>query len=72
MNAIKIAAIALIAGGLLVLVYGGFSYTTQTHDYKFGTLDLSVYQTQTVDVPFWAGIAAIGAGALLLLMGGKK
>ena len=30
MNAIKMTAVALIVAGLLSLVYGGFSYTTET------------------------------------------
>jgi hypothetical protein len=32
MNAIKTAAIALIIAGVLALVYGGFTYTKQTHE----------------------------------------
>ena len=34
MNAIKIAAIVLIAAGVLGLVYGSFSYTKETHEGK--------------------------------------
>ena len=32
MNPLKIAAIVLIVAGVLGLVYGGFSYTKETHD----------------------------------------
>lgn len=72
MNAIKTAAIALIIAGVLALVYGGFSYTKQTHELKIGSMDLSVNQTETVNIPLWAGIGAIGLGGLLLLIGGNK
>lgn len=64
----KIAAIVLIALGALALVYGGFSYTQQTHTAEIGTLSLSVDETGYVNVPVWVGIAGIAIGAALLLM----
>lgn len=72
MNAIKMAAIALIIAGVLALVYGGFSYTKQTNALKIGTIELSLDEKQTVNIPLWAGIAAIGAGCFMLLVGGNK
>ena len=72
MNAIKIAAAVLIAAGILGLVYGGFSYTTDTHDVKVGPLELSVKERERVNVPMWAGVGAIVIGGVLLLVGGKK
>ena len=72
MNALKMAAIALIAAGVLGLVYGSFSYTKETHEAKLGTLELSVSERQTVNIPVWAGVGAIVVGGVLLLVGGKK
>ena len=72
MNAIKIAAIVLIAAGILGLVYGGFSYTTETHEAKIGSLELSVKDKETVNVPVWAGVGAIVVGGLLLLVPRKS
>jgi hypothetical protein len=72
MNALKIAALALIAAGLLALAYGGFSFTKETHEVKLGPLALSVQEKQTVNVPIWAGVGAIVIGAALLAVGGKK
>lgn len=72
MNAVKAVAIVLIAAGILGLVYGTFSYTKETHDIKVGSLEMSVHENQTVNVPVWAGVGAIGAGAVLLLMGNKR
>jgi uncharacterized membrane protein len=72
MNAVKVAAIVLIAGGVLGLVYGGFSYTRDTHEAKLGPIELSVANKKTVDVSVWAGIGAIVIGGTLLLLGGKK
>ena len=68
MSAAKIVAIVLIVAGVLGLVYGSFSYTKETHDVKLGPLELSVKEKQTVNVPVWAGVGAIVAGALLLLV----
>ena len=72
MNAIRIAAVALIMAGVLGLVYGGFSYTKETHEAKLGPIQLSVKEKETVNVPVWAGVGAIAVGGLLLLFGNKK
>jgi LPXTG-motif cell wall-anchored protein len=66
MNALKLAAIALIVVGVLGLAYGSFSYTKETHGVKLGSLELSVKDKQTVNVPVWAGVGAIVAGGVLL------
>lgn len=68
MSSIKIMAIALILAGILGVMYGKFSYTKETHDAKLGPIELSVKEKQTVNVPAWAGVAAIAAGAALLLV----
>jgi len=72
MNPIKLVAGALILAGVLGLLYGGFSYTKDTHDLKLGPLELSVKEKETVNVPVWAGVGAIVVGAALLLFGNKK
>jgi len=68
---VKIAGIVLIAVGILGLVYGGFSYTKETHEAKIGSLELSLKDTETVNVPVWAGVGAIVAGGILLLVPNK-
>jgi hypothetical protein len=72
MNAIKIAAIVLIVAGILGLAYGKFSYTKETHEAKLGPIEMSVKEKQTVNVPAWAGVGAIAAGAILLLVRTKS
>jgi uncharacterized membrane protein len=72
MNAVKIAAIVLIAGGILGLVYGGFSYTKESHEARIGPIELSVKDRRTVNVPVWAGVGAIVIGGALLLFGARK
>jgi hypothetical protein len=68
MGSIKIAGIALIAAGLLGLAFGGFSFTKETHDTKIGPLELSVKDKERVNIPLWAGVAAVVAGGVLLVM----
>ncbi len=72
MSALKLAALALIVAGILALAYGSFSYTRETHAAKLGPIELTVQEKQTVNVPVWAGVGAIVAGGLLLLLGGNK
>jgi len=72
MNGIKSVAIALIVAGVLALAYGGFSYTKDTTAVKLGSVELSVKEKKTVNVPIWAGVAAIVAGGLLLLTGARR
>jgi multidrug transporter EmrE-like cation transporter len=72
MSAVRIFAIALIVAGILGLSYGSFTYTKDTHTTKIGPVEFSVKDREKVNVPVWAGVAAIGAGAGLLLFSGKK
>ena len=72
MNTIRIAALALIVAGVLALAYGGFSYTRQTHQAKLGPLELSVKETETVNIPLWVGLGAIVIGGVLLVTGKPK
>lgn len=72
MNSVKIAAIVLIVAGALGLAYGSFSYTKETHEARLGSIELSVKEKQTVNVPVWAGVGAIVVGGVLLLFGSNK
>lgn len=70
MNAIRIVALVLVIGGVLGLAYGGFTYTKENHQAKLGPLELNVKEKETVNIPVWAGVAAIVIGGALLL--GKR
>ena len=71
MSVTKIIGILLIVAGTLGLVYGSFSYTKEKHDVKLGSLQFSVSEKESVNVPVWAGAGAIGIGVILLLFGRK-
>ena len=68
MTTVKIVAIVLIVAGIAGLVYGKFSYTKETHEANLGPITLAVKEKKTVNIPLWAGIAAIAAGVVLLVV----
>jgi TRAP-type C4-dicarboxylate transport system permease small subunit len=72
MNVMKSLGVLLLVGGALALMYGGFTYTKETHETKIGPLVLSVQDRETVNIPIWAGAGAIVIGGLLLVSGYRK
>ena len=72
MNMQKLVGFVLLIAGGLTLVYGGFSYTKETHQANVGSLHLSVDETRHVNIPVWAGVFALVAGGLLLVTGRRN
>jgi hypothetical protein len=72
MSAAKVIAIILIVAGVLGLVYQQFSFTKETHQAKLGPLELSVKEKETVNVPLWVSLGAIGVGVVLLVTGSRR
>lgn len=72
MNPIKGVAVVLIVAGVVGLSYGGFTYTRDQQSTKLGPIELTVKDERTVNVPVWAGVAAVVIGAGLLLMPAKR
>ncbi|HEY5998048.1 MAG TPA: hypothetical protein VI078_01930 [bacterium] len=72
MSGLRALALVLIVAGVLALAYGGFTYTKDTHTTKLGPIEFSVKDRERVNVPVWAGVVAIAAGAGLLLTGNRK
>ncbi len=68
MNSMKMLAIVLIVAGGLALAYGGFTYTKETHQAKLGPIEFSVKDTETVNIPIWAGLGLMVAGVALLFV----
>jgi hypothetical protein len=67
MNAIKWLGVILLVAGGLGLAYGSFTYTKDTHEAKVGPIELSVKESETVNVPVWAGVLTMVAGFALLI-----
>ena len=64
----KMIGIVLVVAGMLGLMYGGFSYTKDTHKADIGPLHIAVQEKEQVNIPLWAGVAAIVAGVAMLVM----
>lgn len=72
MNGLKIVGVVLVIVGLLALLYGGFTYTKETHTAELGPLEFRVEEKERVNIPLWAGVASVVVGAGILLLGAKK
>lgn len=68
----KIAAIVLIVVGVLALAYGGISYTREKKVIDLGPIQASTTTRETIPLPPVVGIAAIAAGVVMLVVGGRK
>jgi hypothetical protein len=72
MKSYFVLAGVLIAAGILALLYGQFSYTTEKQAAKLGPLELTVTEKETVNIPTWAGAGSIATGVALLAFGAMK
>jgi len=72
MTPLRILGAILIVAGALGLAFGGFSYTKETHKAEIGPLKLSLKEKEDVNVPVWAGVAAVVAGLVLVFVGGNR
>ena len=68
MNGLKILGTVLLIGGLAALLYGHFSYTKDTHEAQFGNFTFAIAEKKEVFIPTWAGLAAVAAGVVLLVV----
>ena len=67
----RMLAIVLLVAGALALAYGGFSYTSETHEAKLGPVEINITEKERVNVPVWAGVALLVVGGGILLTGKK-
>jgi hypothetical protein len=71
MNTTKLIGIVLVVGGLLGLLYGGFSYTKETTGLKLGPIELKVQEKQRINVPLIVSAGGLALGVFLLVTGRK-
>ena len=62
----RLAGLVLLVLGVLALVYGGFSYRKEKGDARIGPIKIEVTEKERVNVPLWAGVAAVAVGGVLL------
>ena len=71
MGGAKTIGLILIVLGIIGLAIGGFSFTKETHDAKIGPVEIALKEKEHVNIPVWAGVAAVIAGGVLLATGKK-
>jgi hypothetical protein len=71
MSVSKIIGVLLIAAGVMGLLYGGFSYTKESHTAKLGPLAITVQDRETVVIPVVASVGSIVLGVFLLFAAGR-
>ena len=72
MKPLSLAGIVLIIAGLLGLVLGHFSFTTEKKIIDVGPITATTEEHHTVAIPDIAGIAAVAAGAVLVFLGQRR
>lgn len=62
----RLIALVLIVAGLFGLAYERISYVKESHDLKIGSLEVSVKERETIDIPLWCSVVAVAAGVTIL------
>ncbi|MPS29312.1 hypothetical protein [Pigmentiphaga sp.] len=72
MKASVIVGLLLIVLGAVALGYKSFSYTSEETLLKVGPVEATADTRKTVAIPVWAGVAAIVAGAAVIVLGRRR
>jgi len=64
--------IILIAAGILMLVFGNVSFTTEKKVVDIGPLEINKKEKKTIGWPNYAGIIAVVGGVAVLIAGNRK
>ncbi|MBU0674487.1 MAG: DUF3185 domain-containing protein [Proteobacteria bacterium] len=67
-----IAAVLLIAIGIVAFAYQGISFTTREKVVDLGPIQIAADKTRTIPLPPVVGGIALVGGIVLLVMGKKK
>ena len=72
MKPIALIGVVLIGLGVLALAYQGVTYTSRETVIDLGPLQATAEREKTIPLPPVLGIVAVGAGAMLLIAGGRR
>ncbi len=72
MNIITILGIALIALGVVGLIYGGITYTTSENVVDMGSMHVQVDQQRHIPLSPIAGAAAVAVGVVMIIVGRRR
>lgn len=72
MKSTGIVGIILIIAGVIVLIYGGITYTTHKTLFKAGPVQATAKTHKTVPLPPVLGVILLAGGIVLVVVGGKR
>lgn len=68
----KLLAVALVALGLVALIYGGISYSRQKTVIEVAGLKATTTEHRTIPLPPIVGAVALAGGVALLVVGKRR
>lgn len=68
----RILGLVLIILGALGIAYKEITYTKDEEILKVGPIQATAKKQETIPIPPWAGAVGIGAGVLLVAVGGRR
>jgi hypothetical protein len=71
MKAYGIVGIILVIAGVIILIYGGITYTSHKKLFKVGSVSASAKTHKTVPLPPILGGIILAGGVVLLVVGAK-
>ena len=71
-SGVRTTAIVLMVAGVLVLIYGGFSYPWGQSHVELGPMSSTMQVQRHVYIPIWVGVISVAIGGALLLTQGRK
>jgi hypothetical protein len=72
MKALKIAGIALIVLGIVMIVIGGISYKQKKKVLDTDVVDITTKETKTITWPPIIGSIVVLGGIVVFILGGKE
>jgi hypothetical protein len=66
-----IVGVLLVVIGVLILVFGGFSYTTTREAVKVGPVGIITQERKAFHIPPLIGGGLVAGGIILLIAGGR-
>ncbi len=67
----KILALVLVASGVLILVYRGFTWTTH-HKTDLKIVQFDVEEKERHEIPAWVGVLLVASGVGALALPSRK
>ena len=67
-----VVGVLLVTIGVLIVVFGGFSYTTTHEAVKIGPVGIMTKEKKSFPIPPVAGVVLLAGGIVLLIASGRR